>query len=775
MIMEESKTVTASSGIKETKAFSMNLDGTMFHNLISGIYSDKIAAPIRELSTNSKDGHQRAGKADVKFDVYLPTRMEPEFAVRDYGSSLTHEEIMDMYSVVGKSTKRDSNDETGCLGLGSKSPFAYTSAFSVTCWLNNEKRVYACYKSEGGNPQVSLISTIPSKESQGMQVSFAVKSEDVTTFNRTASKVLVGFVPKPNIVRKSPDYVEEERIPVIKTDSYKIFESNRYGRDNSSYAVMGSVAYPIDNDNKALQSAIRNMGNPEYQLLINTDMVIHFPIGSLTNTTSREELAYDPKTCDAIAGKLTEILNVERVAMGKAYDNCKNVQEAQYLYSVNSESALRTKLAQLCSLTLIPKFQGTTLNRKFGFKQMNASLDVSTTSPNSSYSSDAFSSYPGVRFQDMSNITSKFEIGSQIKPSFNIHAHNNVYYYNRSNVSYHKIYDDANILVQLRDNQDFSINNKVRRFYADVAKKGEINYWFEVSDLAEWDKIAGDLYLNAKNVHFLHELVDLKMPSKAKIAKTKVVGADDEITLRVIKGYAYGNNSTNEVENVKFSKKMEKIVAVYQKGQQFFFTDQDRTDDIKSKNNQDMQYHLNMLQEKLMMDTKISVYVLNMVNTKLEKEWKCFETVSQFEKRKVKEKLSLLPKIFRFSANQDLKSSDSAFFNMFKDIGDSEIPDKYSDVIKRRNELSTNKPTLKAHHNSNSSGFITLCETHFPDELKKVRDSIPKSELRLNPDYELETDPVLKMIYERSGYYGNQCHKALKHYCSTLIKMENKT
>ena len=121
-----------SAGAKSSSRFSIEASQQAFAVLSSTIYEDKIKAPIRELSTNAYDAHVEAGCPDKPFEVHLPNAIDPEFRVRDYGVSMSHEDVMSLYTTYFGSNKRNSNSLNGCLGLGSKSPFAYTNQFWVT-------------------------------------------------------------------------------------------------------------------------------------------------------------------------------------------------------------------------------------------------------------------------------------------------------------------------------------------------------------------------------------------------------------------------------------------------------------------------------------------------------------------------------------------------------------------------------------------------------------------------------------------------------------------
>ena len=124
-----------SSGIKSANQFSISQNAKMYKILSDSLYSDKIMAVIRELSTNAYDAHI-AAKNKNSFKVTLPTQTNPSFKVRDFGTGLSQTDMEELYTTYGASNKNDSNDFVGCLGLGSKSPFAYTKSFSSVSFYN---------------------------------------------------------------------------------------------------------------------------------------------------------------------------------------------------------------------------------------------------------------------------------------------------------------------------------------------------------------------------------------------------------------------------------------------------------------------------------------------------------------------------------------------------------------------------------------------------------------------------------------------------------------
>ena len=85
---------TQSSGMQNTAEFSIKVTAKSFGVLINGLYSNKIRAVIRELSTNAYEAHQLVNKENVPFDVKLPTRFDNNFVIRDYGPGLSEDDIL---------------------------------------------------------------------------------------------------------------------------------------------------------------------------------------------------------------------------------------------------------------------------------------------------------------------------------------------------------------------------------------------------------------------------------------------------------------------------------------------------------------------------------------------------------------------------------------------------------------------------------------------------------------------------------------------------------
>lgn len=317
----ESRTVQ-SGGLIETFEFkfgeSAKAQAKGFKITINKIYSDKPRAVVREIWTNAIDSHTRAGRADVPFDCHLPTMFEPWFSVRDYGTSMTHELVRDVYSVAFETTKDESNDETGMFGLGSKTPFCYTDTYSLTCILGGLKRFYSVFLNEQERPIVGLIGSSETDEPDGVEVSFPVAIKDVSAFSRSAAQVVQGLDVVPNFIGDA--YVTKDE-PAGETGDGWFITNSMTNLPAALYARQGPVLYPIDFTaipvSKTTGIFYRSKG------------IIDFKIGSLNPTAAREGLEYDEATIASIESRLAEIYGELVDRYSGRYDQFQTLWDAR--------------------------------------------------------------------------------------------------------------------------------------------------------------------------------------------------------------------------------------------------------------------------------------------------------------------------------------------------------------------------------------------------------------------------------------------------------------
>jgi hypothetical protein len=246
-----------SSGISASNQFTIAQTSKMFKILSDSLYSDKVMAVIRELATNAYDSHVSSGNKNP-FKVTLPTAANPNFSVRDYGTGLNQKDMENLYTTYGASNKNDSNDFVGCLGLGSKSPFAYTKSFTTTSYFNGKQYTYIAAIDDAGVPNLNLIHSTDTSEPNGLEISFAVKQYDFHEFSQKAIRVFHYFKNKP-IISGGVDWNFNEeysqRNVVIDGDGWRVcrlntdnkkFPNNYHRIQSGVIALMGNIAYPVE-------------------------------------------------------------------------------------------------------------------------------------------------------------------------------------------------------------------------------------------------------------------------------------------------------------------------------------------------------------------------------------------------------------------------------------------------------------------------------------------------------------------------------------------------
>lgn len=332
--------------VTSVSSFSIKATAKSFAILSSSLYSNKIRAIVQELGANAKDSHKEAGKEDVPFEVHLPSIYEPFFHIRDFGVGLDHEQVMNLYTTYFASTKNDSNDYVGALGLGSKTPFSYTTNFSVTAIKNGRQGVYTAFIDDNGIPSIALMSETTTEDCNGVTISFSVNSNsDMRAFKDEVASVYSYFKVKPNITGDQQvtfqlvNYIQENIIPGV-----------HLTRRNISNALMGEISYPIN------RSQFNH--NPVFERLLSCGLTIEFNIGELDVQANREGLSYIALTKQSIENKLKLLSDSLVSVLEKDLQSITNLwEQAKFLIEKKREALwdpvvtayLKTHPSPLCS------------------------------------------------------------------------------------------------------------------------------------------------------------------------------------------------------------------------------------------------------------------------------------------------------------------------------------------------------------------------------------------------------------------------------------------
>ena len=323
ILSTDKRDVSVSNDFK-TSGFKIQASAKAFEILSSNIYTNKVRAVIREYNCNAYDAHVAAGNGQP-WDVHLPTHLESYFSVRDYGTGLSDEQVREIFTTYFHSTKTNSNDFVGALGLGSKSAFSIVDSFNVVSYYNGVKTDYCCYKDEHGEPQVATLASSDTDQQNGLEVSMSVECR-TDDFTYEAVKVFKYFDVLPNINDK--EVVKD--ILKAKEDYKFVCDEGSFNTGYGSlYARMGNVAYKIPTEYRSDLSGF-----------------INFDIGDLSFNAGREELSMDDSTKKLLKSRIQQVQdNLSQVVYDKLEaEQCKfaRAKRKAEVYSGSMRSVLRS-------------------------------------------------------------------------------------------------------------------------------------------------------------------------------------------------------------------------------------------------------------------------------------------------------------------------------------------------------------------------------------------------------------------------------------------------
>jgi hypothetical protein len=278
-------------------------------NVLTDLYADPELAVIREYSTNALDSHIEAGESRP-IEVTTPTELRPLLTIRDYGVGLDADDIRDIYSRYGASTKRASNDAVGMLGLGCKSALAFVDQFTLAGIKDGERMLVSIARDESGAGTMTVLEAGPTDEADGVEVcipastytDIEAKARDFFAYWQPGTVLLNGAEPNQLEGYAVGEYIVADRV----ANAW-----NAEGRHDANplTVVMGNVSYPPPDgySHEAVDSLPRDKR-----------LVVNVPIGAVHFTPSREGLQDADRTRKAIDAALEDFQSEVAAAVTEA-------------------------------------------------------------------------------------------------------------------------------------------------------------------------------------------------------------------------------------------------------------------------------------------------------------------------------------------------------------------------------------------------------------------------------------------------------------------------
>jgi hypothetical protein len=356
MILENQKQSNVLSVGDANKSIGMSLDldsAQMLMQMLSkNLYSDDIGSTIRETASNALDSHRRAGvKIPIIVSLKESSSYNYEFTVEDFGTGLDDDDVHNIISKYGKSTKRETVNELGMWGLGFKSPLAYSSSFYFICRKNGVERKYMMYEGEDVNT-IDLLYEEPTTEANGVKIIVPVKYSDRYTFMDKIKEQLAYF---EDVYFESPGISNDF---IIFRSEY--FQFSELSNDSNLHICLDNVYYPIDFSKLGID-------------------VIDFPVALRFNLTdgiyptpNRESIRYTQEAKEIILDKISKVADFfvtkynENLKIGDdivsminyledqgKYVNFESINKKYNINSISERSTIKCEIPKLSNLKVL--------------------------------------------------------------------------------------------------------------------------------------------------------------------------------------------------------------------------------------------------------------------------------------------------------------------------------------------------------------------------------------------------------------------------------------
>jgi hypothetical protein len=303
---------------KNTIKMTLDLDSAqiLMNMLSKNLYSDAIGSTIRETASNALDSHRRIGSNDsIIVSFKMNNTGNYEFSVEDFGIGLDEKDVDEIISKYGKSTKRNSANELGMMGLGFKAPLAYSSSFYFTCRKNGTERSYVMYEGEDGN-SIDLLSSNITDKRNGVKITVPVKWGDRYSFEEKIKEQLAYF---ENVYFDCGNLVNND-FKIVRGDDFQISELSK---SNIMHICLDNVYYPLDFNALGIQR-------------IDFPIALKFSLSDgIYPTPNRENIRYTKEAKEVILDKIKKVSDYFIKKYNESLKDTDNVDDIFKFYSNN--------------------------------------------------------------------------------------------------------------------------------------------------------------------------------------------------------------------------------------------------------------------------------------------------------------------------------------------------------------------------------------------------------------------------------------------------------
>lgn len=304
--------------------------GVIFQ-ILSGLYNDPQRIIVQEYVANARDAHREINKHEVPIEITLPTPLQSELKIRDFGPGISPDRMENVFVKYGASTKRGDNLQTGGFGIGAKSVFCYTDTCTIETWVNGTYYNYCYMVGDDKKPKCMLMDSSPSDEPNGTRISINITKSDLYTVCSNVYFVTQYWKTRPVIVNPNAyngiKYTSYETL--TEGDNWRFLKN----RNSKCYCIIDEIPYKFDFDavfkedhEKAKFQSIFNKGN--FDFILDNGMV--------TMSPNREGPIYDPTTRKLFKSVIETAMDVIRDKVTEHMKSIDNIFDALRAYNESS-------------------------------------------------------------------------------------------------------------------------------------------------------------------------------------------------------------------------------------------------------------------------------------------------------------------------------------------------------------------------------------------------------------------------------------------------------
>lgn len=304
IINNQVKEVT--TNLNNSQKMVINVSSQAIRQRLVNMYSKPHSAIVRELCSNCVDIHIKTNNYNP-YIIKKPSALDPVLIFRDFGSGLSPEDIHKYLNSLYSTTKSNTNKEVGGFGLGSKSPFALVSTFTLNSYIDGIKHTCLWFKDEEDIPVLNVLSSTPTKESNGLEYIITLPNEHHDLINFSID-YMTEFFPVKAIICYDYNKIDEGTIPskyILKeTDDYFIIKD----RDLLLQKVTGSM-YNSNNILISIGGVLYTFNRymPFTNHFIPSNIIYKMPIGSIDLPDTREQIQHSNHNTNFISSKIKDI------------------------------------------------------------------------------------------------------------------------------------------------------------------------------------------------------------------------------------------------------------------------------------------------------------------------------------------------------------------------------------------------------------------------------------------------------------------------------------